>query len=198
MKLRDALLAQAEATGTRVTYTDLLVFVLARRLRQNPLMNSSMTGDEIKHWEEVNIGIAVALDDGLIVPVIKNADKKSLMEISKARTVLVKKAREGKLTFAEVTGGTFTITNLGAVVKGYFFSTPIINQPESAIFGMGAITDRVVARDGQAVIRPIMTYSLTHDHRVIDGAVAAEFMAGVIGLLETPYLLMAQCTSSKS
>ena len=189
IKLRKTLVGQAEAIGTRITYTDLLVFAIARALKDNPMINSSLIDNEIKVWEDINIGIAVALDDGLIVPVIKNADQKSLVEISRDRTTLVEKARAGKLVPDEVTGGTFTITNLGAVVEGYIFSPAIINQPESAILGTGGITERVVVRDGQIVIRPIMTYFFTYDHRVIDGAVAAKFMAAVARLLENPGLL---------
>ena len=132
--------------------------------------------------------MAVALEDGLIVPVIKNADKKSIVEISCTAKTLAEKAREGKLVPEDVTGGTFTITNLGALGGGYRFETVIINGHESAILGTGGISDRVVVRDGQIVIRPIMTYYFTYDHRIINGAVAADFMATVTGLLENPSL----------
>jgi len=190
VKLRQDLVARENVIGTRITYTDIFVFAVARALKDHPLINSSLAGNEIKVWEDINIGVAVALDEGLIVPVVKGADKKSLAEISKTVRTLVEKAREGKLTPGEVTGGTFTISNLDAMGSGYRFETVIINQPESAILGTGAITERAVVRDGQIVIRPIMTYYFTYDHRVIDGAVAAQFMAGVIELLENPRLLM--------
>ena len=191
--LRKALVEQEETIGARVTYTDLFVVVIARALKDNPIINSSLIENEIKIWEDINIGIAVALErgleGGLIVPVLKNADQKSLSEISREVKSLVEKARDGKLMPDDVTGGTFTITNLGAVGGGYGFGTPIINQPESAILATGAITDRAVVRQGQIVIRPIMTYSLTFDHRVIDGATASKFMLRVMQLIENPALL---------
>ncbi|MCK5434058.1 MAG: 2-oxo acid dehydrogenase subunit E2, partial [Dehalococcoidales bacterium] len=187
IKLRETLVGQAESIGIRITYTDIFVLATAKALKDHPIINSSLLDNEIKLWEDINIGVAVALDEGLIVPVIKGTDKKSLVEISQARAALVEKARAGKLVPDEVTGGTFTISNLGALeTGGYRFETVIINQPESVILGTGRVTDRVVARDGQIVIRPIMTYYLTYDHRVIVGAVAAEFIATLIKLLETP------------
>jgi len=189
VKLREDLLARADVIGTRITYTDMFVFVAAKVLKEKPMVNSSLIGNEIKVWEDINIGVAVALEEGLIVPVIKNADQKSIVEISKSVRMFTEKAREGKLTPDEVTGGTFTITNLGAAGAGWRFETAIINQPEVAILGTGGITDRAVVRDGQIVIRPIMTYSFTYDHRVIDGTLAVEFMARLIELLETPGLL---------
>lgn len=191
MKLRDNLPAQAETTGGRITYTDIFVLAVARILKRHPIINSSLIDNEIKLWESLNIGVAVALEEGLIVPVVKDADKKSLVEISSSITRLVQKSRENKLTPDDVSGGTFTISNLGALGGGYRFETVIINQPESAILGTGGITDRVVARDGQIVIRPIMTYYFTYDHRVINGAQAASFMADVTRLLEAPGSLLS-------
>ena len=123
-------------------------------------------------------------------PVVKNADQKSLFEISGELKPLVEKARGGKLLPDDVGGGTFTITNIGTFGGGWGFQTPIINQPQSAILGTGAINDRPVVREGQIVIRPIMTYSLTFDHRVIDGAPAAIFMERLTRLLETPALIL--------
>jgi pyruvate dehydrogenase E2 component (dihydrolipoamide acetyltransferase) len=189
VKLRKDLVDQENTIGAKITYTDLFVLATARALQDHPIINSSLIDDEIKIWEDINIGVAVALDEGLIVPVVRNANKKSLKDISQSVRTLAEKAREGKLTPDEVTGGTFTISNLGAVGAGYRFETVIINQPESAILGTGAITDRAVVRDGQIVIRSIMTYYFTYDHRVIDGAVAAKFMANVIKVLENPELL---------
>jgi len=190
IKLRKDFLAREDVIGTRITYTDMFVFAAAKVLKEKPLVNSSLIGNEIKVWEDINIGVAVALEEGLIVPVVKNADKKSIAEISRTVKKLVEKAREGKLVPDEVTGGTFTITNLGAAGAGWRFETAIINQPETAILGTGGITDRAVVKDGQIVIRPIMTYSFTYDHRVIDGALAVQFMARMIELLETPGLLL--------
>jgi len=186
VKLRETLVSQAEAIGARITYTDIFVLAIAKLLKDNPIINSSLIDNEIKLWENINIGVAVTLEEGLIVPVVKDADKKSLVEINQSIKALAKKAREGKLMPDDATGGTFTITNLGALGGGYRFETPIINQPESAILGTGGITDRVVVRDGQMVIRPIMTYYFTYDHKVINGAVAAKFMADLTGLLEKP------------
>jgi pyruvate dehydrogenase E2 component (dihydrolipoamide acetyltransferase) len=189
VKLRKELVERADFIGARVTYTDILVLVAARVLKEKPMVNSSLLGNELKLWEDVNIGVAVALEEGLIVPVVKNADQKSIAEISNSIRTLAEKARQGRLTPDEVTGGTFTITNLGAAGAGWRFETAIINQPEAAILGAGGITDRAVVRDGKIVIRPIMTYSFTYDHRIIDGALAVQFMARIIELLETPGLL---------
>jgi len=186
VNLRQSLVAKEKALGTRITYTDLFVFVAARLLKELPIVNASLIDNEIKIWENINIGVATALEEGLIVPVVKDADKKSLVEISKTVRSLVQKAREGKVMPDEVTGGTFTISNLGALGGGYRFETVIINQPEAAILGTGGITDRAVVRDGKIVIRPIMTYYFTYDHRVFTGAVAAQFMASAAQLMETP------------
>lgn len=190
VRLRKDFVDQESVLGTRITYTDLFVFAISRVLRNHPRINSSIIGNEIKVWEDINIGVAVALDEGLIVPVVKAADQKSFKEISLTVKTLAEKARERKLVAEEITGGTFTLSNLGAVGAGYRFETVIINQPESAILGTGAITERAVVRDGQIAIRPIMTYYFTYDHRVIDGAVAAKFMASLIRVLEDPGLLI--------
>ncbi len=191
VRLRNNLAAQESTLGTRITYTDILVFAIARILRDHPRINASIVGNEIKVWEDINMGVATALEDGLIVPVVKHADRKSLVEISKEIKTLVEKARENKLSGDEISGGTFTLTNLGALGSGWTFETAIINQPESAILRVGAITDRAVVRDGQIVARPIMTYSLTYDHRAIDGAVAARFSTSLVSALESPTLLLA-------
>jgi len=191
VNLRKNLLNRETALGTRITYTDIFVFAIARILRDHPIINSSIIDNTIKVWEDINIGVAVALEEGLIVPVVRNADQKSLVETSKTVKALIEKAREGKLTSDEISGGTFTLTNLGALGGGWTFETAIINQPESAILRIGAITERAVVRDGQIVIRPIMTYSLTYDHRVIQGAVAANFMSSLVNALENPTLLLA-------
>jgi len=187
-RLRRTFVDREASLGTKVTYNDLFVFVVAKMLGEMPIINSSVTGNEIRVWDDINIGVAVALKEGLIVPVIRHADKKSIAEISMVSKALAEKARTGKLMPDDVSGGTFTITNLGAAGAGWRFETAIINPPESAILGMGGITDRAVVREGQIVIRPIMTYSFTYDHRVIDGATAVRFMARVIELLEDPRL----------
>jgi len=176
IRLRTNLVTQENSLGTHITYTDILVFAIARILKNHPKVNASIVGNEIKIWEDINMGVATALENGLIVPVVKHADHKSLVEISKEIKTLVDKARENRLSSEEITDGTFTLTNLGALGSGWTFETPIINQPESAILRVGAIIDRAVVREGQVVARPIITYSLTYDHRVIDGAVAAKFI----------------------
>ena len=178
------------AFGTKVTFNDVFVFTLAKVLKEKPIVNSSIDGHEIKVWDDINIGVAVALEEGLIVPVVKNADRKSISEISNITKALAEKARTGKLTPDDVSEGTFTITNLGAAGAGWRFETAIINPAGIRHLGLGGITDRAVVRDGQIVIRPIMTYSFTYDHRVIDGATAVRFMARVIELLENPGLLI--------
>ena len=191
VSLRNNLKAQENTLGTRVTYTDILVFAIARILRDHPKVNASIVDKEIKVWEDINVGVATALENGLIVPVVKNTNQKSIVDISKEIKLLVEKAKENKLSADEITGGTFTLTNLGALGSGWTFETAIINQPESAILRVGAITDRAVVREGQIVARPIMTYSLTYDHRVIDGAVAASFISSLVSALENPTLLLA-------
>jgi pyruvate dehydrogenase E2 component (dihydrolipoamide acetyltransferase) len=123
--------------------------------------------------------------------VVKNADNKSLVELSNGIKDFTAKARSGKLMPDDVSGGTFTLTNIGAVGGGYGFGTPIINQPQSAILATGMISDRAVVSKGQIVIRPIMTISFTYDHRVIDGAPAAKFVADLVQLLEKPDLQLA-------
>jgi pyruvate/2-oxoglutarate dehydrogenase complex dihydrolipoamide acyltransferase (E2) component len=190
VRLREEFLRQEKSLGTRISYNGIFIYVCARALLDNPIINSSLEGNEIVVWEDVNIGVAVAIEEGLIVPVVHNADKKSLVEISRESASLVEKARTGSLSPDDVMDGTFTVTNLGAVGGGWGFGTPIINQPQSAILGTGAIGDRAVVRDGQIVARPIMTYSFTFDHCVIDGAPAAKFIARVIQLLESPGLFI--------
>jgi len=180
VKLHKKLKKQSESTGKRISYTALIIAAVARALRANPMVNASIIDNEIKVWKSINIGAAVPVEDGLIVPVIKDADKKSLVEISESLRELTEKARKRELTGDDVKGGTFTVSNVGPLGAGYRFDTDIINQPESAILGVGGIVDRPAVRDGQIVIRPIMTYSLTYDHRLVDGAMATEFMASLI------------------
>lgn len=190
VNLRKSLIAQEDVLDTRISYTDILVYSVARALGDMPLVNSSVVDNEIKLWEDINIAVAVATDDGLIVPVVKDAGHKTLVEISRSVKGLAARARERTLAAEDVRDGTFTVTNLGALGGGYRFETVIINQPESAILGTGGITDRPVVRDGQIVIRPIMTYYFTYDHRVMDGAKAAEFITTLSRYLENPGLLL--------
>ena len=193
VKLRESLLRQEEMIGTRITYTELFVLIISKVLKDHPLLNSSLIDNEIKIWEDINIGVAVGLgekgDEGLIVPVIKNADQKSLVELSRMTKLLAEKAQAGKLMPDDVTGGTFTLTSLGGRGVG-LFQTPIINQPESAILGVGRIADKPVVRGGQIVIAPMMPCSITVDHRTIDGVVVENFLGRFQELLENPGLLL--------
>jgi pyruvate dehydrogenase E2 component (dihydrolipoamide acetyltransferase) len=170
----------------RVGVTDMLVKITAMALRRKLFMNVSLRGDRIVTFREVHLGVAVALEGALIVPVIRNADEKSLARISRELKDLSKRARENALDPEEISGGTFTLTNLGGYRSTEFF-TPVINQPESAILGVGRTNDMPVAVDGEIVVRPMTALSLAHDHRVIDGAPAAEFLALLIELIEHPF-----------
>ena len=167
-----------------MSYTDLLVKAAAVALRQEPMLNSRLDGDVIRLIEEINIGVAVEVPEGLIVPVVSNADKKTLAQIARSTKQLIDGARDGKLSSSELTGGTFTITNLGPFGVDIF--TPLINPPETAILGVGKIADKPMASDGKVEIRPMMYLSLSFDHRVIDGALAARFLQRVKQILEHP------------
>ena len=189
VKLREALVSQAERIGTKVSYTDLFVFVLARVLKDYPIFNASLLNGEIKFWQDINIGIAVSLaDEGLIVPVIKNTDQKSITQIAQLAKELVRKTREKKLKPGDVIGGTFTFSNIGMLSISRY-QTPIIVPPQSAILAAAAIKDTPVVREGQVVIRPMAAFSLTYDHRIIDGEAGERFLLRFNELLQNPYLL---------
>ena len=167
----------------------MLICVVAKALTDFPLMNSSLIDGEIRLWDDVNIGIAVALGDngekGLVVPVIRHADTQSVVEVSLIAKELGRKVRAEQLTPDEMTGGTFTISNFGSVgVSAY--STPIINSPESGILAVGRLTKKPIVRDDEIVIAPMLPYSLTHDHRVTDGAAAERFLSILKRLVEDP------------
>ncbi|MGE5484068.1 MAG: 2-oxo acid dehydrogenase subunit E2, partial [Ignavibacteriales bacterium] len=172
-----------------VTYTDILVKVAASALRRHPEVNSSFREDGIHVLEDVNIGIAVAVPGGLMVPVIRNADRKGLMSIAGERAGLVEKARKGILGPGDVGGGTFTISNLG--VKDVEWFCPIINPPEAAILGVGRIAPRAVVREGQVVARLTAYFTLVFDHRVLDGVAASGFLESLKTLTENPVMLLA-------
>ena len=161
----------------QVSYTTILVEAIAKALREHPIINSTLDGNQIKIFEDVNVGLAVATEYGLIVPVIHNADRKSLKEIDTAIKELTEKARQEKLAKEELTGGTFTVTNLGMYSVEFF--TPIINPPEAAILGVGKIAEKPVAVDGKVEVKPIIMLSLSYDHRIVDGAPAAGFLLKV-------------------
>ena len=162
------------ATGIRLTYTDLFVEAVARLLPEHALLNATLTDEGIVVAEAVHMGVAVALEDGLIVPVIRDAGTRRLGEIARERARLAEKAQAGSLTLEEVEGGTFTISNLGAFGADAF--TPIVNPPQCAILGVGRIVDKPAVVDGQVTVCPTMWLSLTFDHRIVDGAPAAQFL----------------------
>jgi len=159
------------------TYTDMLIQAAARALRHHPRMNSRLSDDAILILPEINVGMAVALDEGLIVPVVRNADKASLREVAASTRSLGERARAGKLAIEDVSGATFTITNLGTWGVDAF--TPILNIGETGILGVGRIVEKPVVYHGEIVKRAMLTLSLTFDHRVIDGAPAAAFLQTV-------------------
>jgi pyruvate dehydrogenase E2 component (dihydrolipoamide acetyltransferase) len=190
VKLRETPVRRLEAKEeVRITYTDILVKAVANALRRHPIVNSRIEGDRIKLLKEVNVGVAVALEEGLIVPVIRDADMKTIRDTACCRKQLVEKARRGELLTREVSGGTFTVSNLG--MFGIDVFAPIINPPESAILGVGRILQKAVVIDGEVTVRPMMTLSLVFDHRVMDGAKAAQFLKTITEVLENPYLLLA-------
>ncbi|MCJ7424091.1 2-oxo acid dehydrogenase subunit E2 [Candidatus Bathyarchaeota archaeon] len=162
---------------SQVSYTAILVKAVASALVEHQMVNSSLDENRIKIFEEVNVGIAVATENGLIVPVIHNANGKSLEEIGNEASELTEKARKGKLSKEELSGGTFTVTNLGMYDVDFF--VPIINPPEAAILGAGRVNDKPVVVDGRVEIRSIMVLSLSYDHRIIDGAPASGFLRKV-------------------
>jgi pyruvate dehydrogenase E2 component (dihydrolipoamide acetyltransferase) len=172
----------------KITYTDLLVKIVAAALRIHPRLNASWSADKIALQPEIHIGLAVAIEDGLVVPVIHQADTLSLDEIAHQRVELVAKAQAGKLRPADISGGTFTISNLGMYNVDSF--NAIINQPQAAILAVGRIAERVVAVHGQPSVQPMMILTLSCDHRTVDGARGARFLDSVAKLIEEPLGLL--------
>ncbi len=170
-----------------VTYTDLIVKACALALKQHPRLNATVEGDQIKLLADIHMGLAVALDEGLTVPVLRHADRQSLADLARERTRLVEKAKANQLTTPEITGSTFTVTNLGTYEIDAF--TPIVNPPEAAILGVGRIVEKVVVYQGKIAQRTMMTLSLSFDHRLVDGAPAAEFLQTIKRQLEQPAAL---------
>lgn len=183
-KLKDDL----KAKGVKLTYNHILMMVVTRALTEFPDINSSFVDNMLTHHPHVNIGLAVAKGDGLIVPNVKNAETKSLAEIAVETERLIADTRDGKIQMEDITGGTFTISSLGPY--GITSFSPIINQPELGILGVCDMVDTPVVRDGQIVIRTMMNLSLTADHRVVDGVMASKFLKRIAELLENPYMLL--------
>ena len=184
MRLRSRL----NAAGAKVSYNAVLVKVIAQALKQHPLVNAGVEGEVIKVWRQVHVGVAMDLGRGLIVPKVRNAEGKSIREISADIDRLVEAAKAGSLALDDLTLGTFTMTNLGAWDIDDF--TPIVNHPESAILGAGRIVEKPVARDGQVVIEPRLALSLSFDHRIIDGAPGAAFLKTIKDMIEEPALML--------
>jgi pyruvate dehydrogenase E2 component (dihydrolipoamide acetyltransferase) len=185
--MRGRLKARVEKDwGFAPGYNDLLAKIVATALRQFPYMNARLTPDSIERLAHVNLGMAVDTERGLLVPVIRDADQKSLRQFGSEFRELVSRAQNGRSLPDDLTGGTFTITNLGMYDVLAF--TPVINLPEAAILGVGAITPQPAVRDGQVVIRQMTILSLVFDHRLVDGAPAAQFLQYIKNLIEEPYL----------
>ena len=182
MKARAVLKPEFERSGVKLTVTPFFIQAAVRAIQKFPIVNSSIDGDTVVYKRDINVGIAVALEWGLIVPVVKNADEKNLLGLARSLNDLGERARTKKLKPEEVQDGTFTITNPGNF--GGLFGLPIINQPQVAILGLGGIEKRAVVIDDAIAIRPMVYLSLSFDHRSIDGAVADQFMAEIKHTLE--------------
>jgi 2-oxoglutarate dehydrogenase E2 component (dihydrolipoamide succinyltransferase) len=180
--LRQQKKREYEQAGAKLTYMSFIAKVIVDALRRHPIINASLDGENVIYKKDINIGIAVALDTGLIVPVIKNADEKNVLGLSRAIADVAERARSKRLNPEEVHGGTFTITNPGQF--GAQFGIPIINQPQVAILGVGTIEKRPMVVDDAIGIRTMAYLTLGYDHRLIDGAVADQFMADVKEHLE--------------
>jgi pyruvate dehydrogenase E2 component (dihydrolipoamide acetyltransferase) len=172
--------------GVRITLTDLLIKIAARALEENPRINVQWAGKGIRRLEEINIGLAVALEDGLVVPVVRRANALTLPETARARADLAQRAQQGKIRMDEMRGGSMTITNLGMIGIDQF--TPIINPPESCILAVGRVMEKPVAYQGQVAIRRRMNLTLAIDHRVLDGATGGLFLRRIQELVEEPSL----------
>ena len=176
--------------GVKLTYMPFFAKACAMALATYTRINAQVDGDSIVYRHYVNLGVAVASDQGLVVPVIKDADRMGMLEFSRALAETAKRARDGKLTMDDLTGGTFTITNGG--VFGSLVSTPILNYPQSGILGLHKIQDRPIALDGQVVIRPMMYVALSYDHRIVEGQHAVLFLVRVKELMEDPAAMLVE------
>lgn len=181
-RARRARKAEFEGAGAKLTFMSFISRAVVDALHAVPIVNAALDGDRIVYHRDVNLGVAVALDWGLIVPVVAHADRLSLLELSQAIADLAERARSKRLNPDEVAGGTFTITNPGAI--GALFGMPIINQPQVAILGVGHIEKRPIVMDDRVAICPMAYLTLGFDHRIVDGAVADQFMSHLKHTLE--------------
>ena len=189
LKMRQRLLDPVEKrAGVRFTISDLLVKITAQALEEYPEVNAVWDNGGVRDLTSIDVGLAVSTDRGLIVPVIRDANRKSLSQIAAERQGLVDKARSGNLALQDVEGGSITVSNLGTFAVDQF--NAIINPPQSAILAVGQIKERPVAVNGQLTVRPTVFLTLSIDHRILDGAQAAQFLSRVVELVEEPYLLM--------
>ena len=187
VNLRQRLLEELAEGSSRLTYTDLLVSIVARQLKRHPQVNALSDGERIGLSQAVHVAVAIDTERGLVAPVIRDADRKGLLQLAQERADLTSRALEGKVALEELNGGTFTITNLGPLEIDAF--TPIINPPQVAILGVGRVRSVPAAYQGEVCIRQMMFLSLTFDHRVIDGAPAARFLRDVARMIEKPHLV---------
>ncbi len=185
VETREKLIPVIESqTGIRLTLTDLIIKVAAKALKDNPAVNCSYADGGVKLFKRIDLGLVTAVEGGLVVPVIRQADRKSLAEIAQARAKLVQKARERTLTKEEMSGSTFTISNLGMFEIDQF--NAIIQPPEAAILAVGRIAEKPVVRNDQILVRPMMTLTLSIDHRVLDGVIGAKFLQSLKRYMENP------------
>jgi pyruvate dehydrogenase E2 component (dihydrolipoamide acetyltransferase) len=190
--LREAAKARAEAQGMRLTYLPLILAALVPALRRFPAINATVDDEreEIVQHRDIHIGVAMATDQGLLVPVVKGCAERDIWDLAREIERLAAAAREGKIRPADLQGGTFTVTSLGAL--GGLFATPVLNYPQVAIVGVHRIAKRPVVLEGQVVVRDLMHLSLTLDHRIVDGLTGAQFIADLKRLLEQPALLVLE------
>ncbi len=188
IRLREALVERTGEDETRPTYSDILTKVCAVALMRHRAMNALFAGDQIQLQPTANVGIAVAIPNGLVVPVLRNCEVKTIPQIAAERADVVERTRGGKLQAQDLEGGTFTISNLGMYGVERFVA--VLNPPQAGILAVGAIEERAVAREGEVVARPVMEMTLTCDHRSVDGATASDFLRTVKGFLEEPGLAL--------
>jgi pyruvate dehydrogenase E2 component (dihydrolipoamide acetyltransferase) len=192
VSLREEVVADFEKNeGVRISMNDLILKAVALNLREYPLLNAMVSGNEIRIFPEINVGLAVAMEDGLIVPAIPRADELGLGEIARVRADLVERARQGKLTMDEMERGTFTVSSLAQFDITFF--TAILNPPQSGILTLGKMEEIPVVRGGQVVFRKMMRQGLSVDHRIVDGVVAAQFLQSLKNRLERPYYTFLNC-----